>query len=509
MPPSDHFESGELKFDGGLWSVSDYLVPPNGAVQMYDCYPQKAGGLRAWARMQTRSTSGVGATEEPVGFFARGGVQNRVGSGTSTDFYLATGTTGSQVKLYRWDETVDPDPTSWTLLRTFTAGTGKGKTYWQVFTPSVSGSPIAVYMSHDNSGSSEQGLWRIRYSDGVVTQITSHNGIRAFVIHQDRLLYGTTEQSGTRLRYSNAGSETFDAANTLDVLPDWNLADNAFARSYVGELLLGKEGAPVTIVQADINDPSVQVRSDAAAPGIHQVVTETAEGVVFVAYRDGYYEMQAGFEVTPLDDQINPDDIAGSSALKTGTLSGLPVHVVYAPPWIVTPSGHIFDTRTRVWFRTSEWGPGQSRAICKILNYDKHAGEHRVYALTNVAPFEILYFDPDEGQMARKSSYTYKSPQLRRPDGRRMRIREVHLPIKSFNTGSRVDVTVNGVTRRITGISSGTQVLRFPFVEEAEYLDVTIVPDSLSASVEAPAIEAGVLKTQPGHLYAPETVTTV
>lgn len=506
---NDHITYEDLTFDGGLWTVGDYLVPKNAAAELTDCYPQQGGGLRAWMKPTLRSREGIDADEAPVAFIGRSGVPNRTGSGSSTDFYLATHKPStSQIKLYRWDETEQAAPyTEWLLLKSFGVGNGVGKVYFHIFDPTAT--PTAVYLTHDNPGSVDQGLWRVAYSNGAMTKLTTHNGIRAFTVHQERMLYGTTESNGTRLRYSDPASETFDAANFLDVLPDYDLSDNAWVKTFFGELLIGKEGAPLTLVQGDINDPTTRIMADAHPPAIHQLITEMTEGIVYLAFKDGYILTRTGVELMPLSKQLDPITVAGTAATRgTGVTSDIPVVTsTFASPFLITPSGHIMDTRTKAWFRTSHWN--DARPIGKVMYYDRHRDEHKVYVLTDEVDFDILEWNPDEGNMDRNRSYTYRSAPLRHPSGRQMCVREVQIPVKVNSSGARVDVTVNGVTRRIAGIAAGNQKLRFPFMEEAEYVDVLVEVDSGSNSVEAPIIETIQPGGYAGHLVAPDTVSTV
>lgn len=500
---TDHFEWNEIDFGQGLWSTSgNFLMPQGAAQELTDCYVQQSGGLRAFARLVTRSRTGIPSDHFPVAIFARGGIDNRVGTGKSTDYYILTyKDSTSEGFLYRWDETADPDPTSWTLLKTFAASTGVP--VLANFIPYLNSSDgtFHVYMNYTASGSADQGLWRIRYSDGNVSQVTTHSGIRAFTSHQDRLIYGTTESQGTRLRYSDPGTHTFAAASFIDVFPNTNLAGHVWAKSFMGELMLGKEGAPITLAQGDITDPSVQLLSDAHYSATIQGVTEVDDGLAFAARDDGIYVTRSGVEVTGISQMLDTDELGA----QTGSNSGGSGNLVYAAPFLYTPSGHVWDSRTKVWFRTSHWGLG-ALPLGKAMTHDRATFESELLVCTDEEDFDIVEVNTEEGTLLRNRTFTYLSPPLRHPSGRLLVVREVQVVLDPQASGASCVVTVNGQTRTITGVSSSRQAIRFPFNEVNEVLDIKVVPDSGSASVEAPQIEAVRVGTLAGHLIPADSV---
>lgn len=507
---NEPFDWVELDFTGGLWTVGDYVVPPKGAAVMQDCYPLPTGGLRAWTKPTTHSRAGISDKHHPLAIFSRGGISLRSGApGAGTDFYLMTARADlNQAFLWRWDKSDDvTPPTQWELLRSFATGAGKpGRTEFAIFQPTGSG--LAVYLTFGQNGSPDEGLWKIDYATGTLTQKKAAPAPRALVAHQDRLLFGEFASGGTRLWFTNPGSDTVGAANFLDVVPDLDLSANVFAVSFFGELLLGKRGAPLTLVQGDITDPTVRLMSSAHHPASFQGVAETDDGIVFAAVNDGYYVTRTGVEVQPYSAQLDSNKIVGKTAL-VGTLTNNAGSPVFASPFFITPTGHIQDVRSHSWFRTSEFGGGSLlRPRAHAMTFEKHVGEFEVHLATDEEDFEILVFSASESQMTRRHRYEYQSPLLRHPSGRRLAIREVQIPCRTFGVASRVTVIINGVSRRIDAIPAGRQVLRFPFMEENEYLDIYVIASSTNTVVEAPIIETIRLGTQAGHLLAPESPTT-
>lgn len=506
---NDHFEWAELDFDGGLWSVGGYIIPPNGAAVMTDCYPLPTGGLRAWAKATTRTRAGIPDTHIPLAIFSRGGIGLRSGAeGSGTDFYLATKRDDiDRGYLWRWDESDDVTPyTAWELLRTFDAGSGSvGLAQFCIFQPS--GGELAVYMTYAQNGSDDEGLWRIDYDDGAMSHIKHTPSPRALTTHQDRIVWGEFASGGTRIWYTDPGDDTVDPANFNDVVPDLDLSANVWAKSFFGELLLGKRGAPLTLVQGDITDPVVRLMSNTHHPTSIQGVSELPEGITYAALNDGYFVTQTGVQVDPLSPQIDPAKIAGRSAL-IGSISTNAGQTIFASPFFLTPTGHIYDYRTKSWFRTSEWGGAGTRPRAKAMNFEKHADEMDVHLAPEEEDFEILEFSASESQMERKDRYTYQGPPLRHPSGRRLVMREVQIPCRIHSDGARMEVTVNGTTRVIDDLDGGRDILRFPFMEESEYLDVTVRAFSGDADVEAPTLETIRLGTQPGHLMRPDTVSS-
>jgi len=101
----------------------------------------------------------------------------------------------------------------------------------------------------------------------------------------------------------------------------------------------------------------------------------------------------------------------------------------------------------------------------------------------------ILTLPVEERSSARAESYRIKTAPLQAGSGRQAVIREVEVMVKSFHASSTVAVTINGSTQTSAAIPVGTNVVRFPFNQRGEYLDVQIAPASNASGYEAPVLE--------------------
>lgn len=494
-----HFEYVELDWSGGLYSAGDWNVPPNAAAEMLDCYPLPSGGLRAFTRGTTMARTNIGAEQEPISIYIRAGIGFRSGAvGEEIDVYLLTWDPSTKVpKLWRWDFTDDvTPPTGWELIKTFAAGTSTNIRGWFtsfVVTPSYD---VHVYLLLSHAGNADQGLWRIQYSDGSVTEIGSgYSQGRGLLVHQDRLLFGTGEANQTRLWYSDPGSETIDPASFIDVLPGYPFAANSFLRSYVGELLIGKMGAPFVLLQGDITDPIARTQAEAQPTGsTTQEVCETEVGVVYGARRSGFWLTRTGAEMQHLSPQLH-DNWSEDHMIRK----------VYNAPYLWTSGAFILDTRTNAWFRSSLWQNTGARA----MTVDRF-GQPEVFICTQEPNFTIYRLLAHDRDMVRNRTFTYRSFPMRHPTGKLLVIREVQIIQKGVTgTDNNWTVTVGSQdgtqVRTLAGTGTSRESLRFVFDCVGEVLDVKVVPDSGNASREAPIIEAVRVGTLAGHNITAES----
>lgn len=505
-----HYERVEISdFTPGIVTAGEWLVPAKGSAEMLDCYPQIGGGLRAWTSFAEFSKAGIGASEFPFGFYARGAIPVRSGAALdATDLYIITyNSSDGKPRLYRWDNTNDAaPPAAWTLIKTFAASTAPGSPpSLASFQPYVVAGTTHVYLILKYVSGTDQGLWRIRYSDGALTQITTHANPRCLVAHQDRLLYGHGSSEGSRLVWNDPNTETFGAASFIDVLPYYRLTSNSLIKSFVGDLLIGKTGAPWTLVQGPITDPTVRTMLDAAYPVVIQAAAETPDGLAYSTFRDGQFLTSSGSESKKLTDQLLATDVAGDGLLATSADAGVNS---YASHFLTTPSGYIWDRTTESWFRTSHWGAGGAQTEGKYQTYDAQQDNQILYVVTRGTAFKIFYSRLAEGSFTRKRAYTWRSAPLRDPNGRQITIREIDITLKSYLNGATATITVGNTTHPVagtqvsaaTGIAAGRQQIHRQFEAIGEVLDVQVVVDSGADGTEAPSIEAIGISSLPGHL---------
>lgn len=479
-------------FTDGLWTAPDWMVPQKAATRMDDCYAEPSGGLRAGPKFGTFPTDGIPSTAYPLGFYIRSGIPLRDGSPTDdSDRYLMVyDTADNSPKLFRWDSTVSPEPTSWSLIKTFQATTA-GQSLSQFVAYVISGT-IHVYVSL--WAGPDAGLWRIRYSDGAVTQITTHANIRALTTHQDRIVYGHAEAEGTRLVWNDPGTETFASDNFLEILPFYNQADNMWAKSYTEHLIVAKQGAPMALVQGNIDDATVRILQGAHVAGEIQGVAETPDGVAFIAWRDGIYLTFTGSEVEPISEQILASEIADNLRTNDGSLG----QFAFTNDWLYLPSGHVWDYRTNAWFKTTAWGQGGVPG--KFMQVDEAPDHKTLFVVPSEQGFSVFTAPTTPGRFDRMDTYSWRSAPMRHPSGRRLVVREVQVVLKPFTSGASCTVTVNGQPRTVTNIPAGSQKVSFIFHETSEVQNVLVQPNSGNTSVEAPAIIAVRVGTLAGRL---------
>ena len=508
MPVNRHLEFAEIAdFTPGYFSVGEWLMPVNGSQEMKDCRPDPGGGLRAATKPTSFSTSGIPSTAKVVGIYSRGGIALQSGAaGDDSDRYLAVyDSADNQVKIYRWNGTLTSVPTSWTLViahntpaatatpnpvifDTFVDSTGSYHTVWTLAHTARNTAFPTV-----NQG---DGLFSLQFSyqagqgnsaaDDLAPPVTATRSVvqrvagfcTGVAVQDDRIITAIGGRFTTLYWSASQSITSWPAANFLVVQASRQgsvvMGITAFAP---GDLLIATRFAAWTMVQGAITDPVVRTMSD-SRPATHiQKMPFTTTGLAFVSQKVGIVVTGNGEKFLDISTQINPGlwvNAANNGDVGAG-------EVAYAGDFLYAPHGLIFDDRTQGWHRSSVLtGSGDHYHSWADLSY------RQVFAATGGTSFGLYVFDV--GEATRWNTYTWKSAPLRRPDNRRMRIREVQLVLKAYDAASVV-VTVNGTSVSRT-LTSGRQTVSFMFDEIAEVLDVQVVPTAASSAVEAPAIEA-------------------
>ena len=482
MPVDTHLKWSEIRdFTGGYWEVNSQLIPPNGAQTMQDCYPVKEGGLRAWFKPTTFTTTGIDsvADETPKALFAHERLTNRSGNGTGTDYYLITyARAATTVKVYRMDGT--NAAVVWTKIKTHAAGLEPTSPVICCNYVLSSGERYFVY-ALGAAGSGDNGVWRVKYSDGTLAQLQA-NQQTLVANYQSRLITGGA-QSAT-LRFTDVGLDTNLASNSAPVdIGEGIEWISGLATFSPGDLMVFKSGAPIYLVEGDLTSYTVRQMSGAHIRGGSPV--RGPDGIIYLSGGDGVYTTPDGSQVFPMSKQIKPNTIGGPMCFQGHFL-------------MTGQAGMILDTDTGAWFKTS-FVTASATTNTPIYRMVQTPGF--LWSDPVVAGMTINLFTVNDGLTdSRAESYTWKSAPIRDDMGRQMEIRAVQVYARSFNGAtSTVAVTVNGVTQTLACDSSGRGGLTFYFLARKEELDIQVVAASNGSGVEAPMIEVVRFAGQPGH----------
>lgn len=500
MPVNNNLEWTTIQdFAPGVYTVGEWLIPANAAQQMDNCYPQPGGGLRAWFKQDSITTTGITdiSRERVLGIYTRGGIPLRSGAAQAgpdryllTYYYNSGATPGqkAQPRLYRMD-TTNGDTTWSQILQTgptgFAYATGDNNspeigsfTFFRTLTGAPNDQYVIMTLRYNGSDAT---IWKLNYNPAGSAQVaekvaTDIQRVGPIEVYQARLLMG---QGGSvnpeRLWYTNPGNLSIDGY--IDVEPSQNLPGlTTLSAQPPSALLVGKQGAPWVSLQGEITDPVTYQ----LAPGrstLYQIqdMAATPYGEAFIE-PTGALMLTDGRTFNNISEQLagstwpqNITDVVGSG------------NSVYVNDFLFAPQGMVFDFRTRSWFK-------QTAMVGSLKSGDPYFRQ----LLGNTQDgtnFGIGQITPYDGT-ARVSSYTWKSAPFRRDDGRQACIREVQVFFESYAANSQITVTVGGVTQTQTGIPVGKSMRSFLFKAQGAILDVTVTPAHTAGTSEAPSIEA-------------------
>lgn len=487
MPVDSHLEWTEIRdFTPGYWESGDQLMPPNAAQVMTDCFPVKQGGLRAWFKPATFTTSGVDSTtdEIPLGLFAHEHLINRSGSGTGTDWYLVTWAQAAAVtKVYRMDQTAAGPPTTWTKIKTHITGLQPTQPINVCNYVLTDGTRYFVYGLGAGDGA-DSGIWIVKYSDGSLTHLLSSQ--QSLVAnYQSRLIVASTA-SGLGvgvIQFTDPGLLTNILTNSAPVDVSEGLQDiSGFGTFSPGDLMVFKSGAPIYLVEGDLTNYVVRQMNGSVPGGTKPA--RGPQGLIFNA-AGRIFTSPDGSQVFPLSEQISTASTGGQLCFHDHWL------------WLGR-NGLVMDTDTGAFFKTSQIsnstrGPAQPVVV-----------DDGFWFADSASPFTLWTVTTSDGATTgRCESYTWKSAPIRHETGRQVEIRAVEIYARSRNGAtSTVAVTVNGTTQTVN-CDTTRGAMMFYFKQRGEILDVQVVSASNASGVEAPMIEVVRVGAQGGHLLRP------
>lgn len=492
MPSSKHLEWADIAdFTPGYFSVGDWLMPANGSQEMVDCRPDLGGGLRAAMKPTVFSTSGL-ASGKVAGIYTH--IMPSPTWGAASDRYIAIAT-GTQTKIYRWNDTLATRPTSWTLIAT-TDGDNGNMVFFDTFIDS-GGFTHVVWTIGQATATTDNGLYGLQFSyqagQGVsAIDDTGATAVRSVIQHytgyvttlavqDDIIIIATPSIHAYILRWCASQDLTsWPAANNLPVQASRDGSSICSITPFApGDLLIGTGESAWTMVQGGIADPVVRTMSAEQTLTTTQKVVQTPAGLAFVAEHGGVYATGDGNSFEELSEQIDPQTWPGS---QSGFGAIGPGSVTFGGSYLLAPHGLFFDFRTKGWHRSSVLVPSAKDHF--IAHYDKF--NHEFFVAAGTSSPSLYLFGTNED--SRCSTFTWKSASFHHPSGRQIRMREVQIFCKTYDTGSSIAVTINGTTKTVSPTTAGRQQLDFLFDEANEVLDVQVVSTAASTG-EAPSIE--------------------
>lgn len=481
MPVDNHLKWSEIRdFSAGLWTVNSQMMPAGGAQTMSDCFPAPSGGLKAWFKATTFTTTGIGSVtlESPRMLFAH---ENVDGAGNN-DYYLLTyKASDTKLRLYELNE--QKGDVAWTQIKLFAAGNDPGFINATAYVDSLAN--LYMMFGIGAGGGADSGVWGATYTPGSTATVFKQSTIAMdFVFNYQSRICGV---KGANIYYSDVGSIANMTTNIAPVDIDEGQPNIMFVATFSpGDLLVFKEGAPIYLVEGDLTSYTVRQMNGSkpvqiGGPG----VVRGPMGVMFRVGTDGIYETPDGSMLNPLSKAIS----------NRSWQSRAPI--LWQNHWLMAMgNGLVLDYDSKAWFTysgiTSGLGVG-----CKLPRLGGFM------FVDNASSFTINKIIPQDGRTDnRAESYTWKSAPIRDESGRQMEIRAVQVYAHAYNGSpatSTIAVTVNGVTQTLAVDSSARGGLTYYFLARKEELDVQIVAASNESGVPAPDIDVVRFAGQPGH----------
>lgn len=496
-------------FTPGLWeetaAYNKFATPVNAFRILDDYMPLKGGGLRPSPLASTISLSGVGASEEIFGVFARGGIA-RTGAGTnaliSTDIVLVTfKDSDSKFRIYRLDGTVITP--AWSLRFTSAACSDNFHTPVQ-FAYFQDTSGVMWYLMSIEVNGAVRGLYSMRLdltvasntgNDGLVAKISGDYG--PLCISQARVLVGVGggegaggAVAGNTVDYSDVGLTTFSGAThgSLSVTPN-RVGSGLASISSVepSDLLIAKIGAPWVEVNGDIASAGTPVREmgdDHHPRAARQQLPKTPNGVCFIEGSGRVFETD-GRSFRPLTNQISTRSQSwANNMVAAGTLGFLDDRL-FIPGRTGDTTGYVFDFQSGSVFRTTGINPvfnwlDAYNSTMYCANHDPAAQSLVTYRFTggNLCPTGVIQTVPFADK-----------------NGRNIDIREVQMfVLTNASTEFKVeliDETGASVVARYAVVASAKRTMfkvQFP-ATKSRYLSVKVTPRTYDGSSEAPTFE--------------------
>lgn len=479
MPTDRHLEYIEIPdFSPGLHDAgSTFLVPSTGWRKMEDCRPEPSGGLRAaFKPTEEWDLSTISSTVRSHCEILA------VMEITSSERYIwlrydnAADTTDDpsgtyDVRIYWWNGT------TWDQLAdpiAYLVGDTKPRAIMaDTFTDVFNIENVEFIIDSPNADA--QGLWVFARNSSAAPSNTYSGAVSVMAVNDDRILINN---GGRTLFFSDSlDAGSIETADFLVIQGSrFNSAITGILPISPSDIMIGTNGAVWSRVQGDIaSSPTVRGLSDAHPCTTPQQLHLSDAGVPFIEDSRGIYVTGDGSQFECISTQLDGNHFQTDADLRTvGS-------IVNCGTFLFAPGGYVFDLRTKSWFTLSDINVADTGFVSF-----GHRQNGRVIVATKGTSPHIYSYDTDESHLAH--TWTARTAPIRSTDGRRVRIRQVEVPLLANHDGDTLAVTVNGHTLTHTlEAGRGTEV--FYFNQESEMLDVTITATANTVNQEAPMIE--------------------
>jgi hypothetical protein len=366
------------------------------------------------------------------------------------------------------------------------------------------------------------GLYEVNPSNGALTEVDNDvfsmgNGVTE---HQSRLVSG----HGDTVRFSGPGVTGWDSSTVPDptagyIRPNPSGAldvndEKVYDGPWVvwmlsvppGDFIIATRDGRIYNVQGDLADPAGLREMARIATAVSHGPVNTPFGVFFINPNVGVtkFGLDGGLEPVSLD-------ILPSTWTLRHPRLGLG-QLAYSGDYLFAPNQHdteehrngalVYDFRTNAWFTSTH------ALDHRIRNpkFMEASADHRsagIWVLSGESPnalansadfaFNVLTGNSTDQDIGvpeqRNATWEWESAPFRDPEGGRVDIHQVRIPVYAWNDSSTMSVTVGERTHTIQ-LDEGRDVLVFSTRERDEFLTVRILSESNDPEVEAPMIES-------------------
>lgn len=458
-------------FTGGLWSRgNDRECPGNGLLECTDAYPLPAGGIRAFARFQPMTQTGIGSGADATGGSVPFGIYSHPGVFATTTIYMtefqvnAGGAGVHTLKMMSLSGENDAALISgtWSAAKTITGITNVSAGI-KTTTLRNETDYYKAYFDLACLPSSLSGVYRFN-STGSTLAFNS-NAPHGLISNQARLMFITHETTvlgvPNQIQYTNVSTDAAPSTVTNFVTPlsEASLPIQWIVASAPSDLLGLKLGRGIFNIQGDITAAGSRVIRELSFDQNCSVMfpVTTNIGLAFHVENSGIFLWNGG-EVLPLSGAIL-GDVFGSAEMAAPNWSGISFNYrgqLAVGEDFLYAGQYVMDLRTRAWFKMSgmDYGTPTLGGMPAYAMIDQ--SNHRVYIanygrfLNTGSPRQVLWWsNENEEDWTRSNTFSVTLPLIELAT-RQVDLRGVEIFGQGFGTGGSwtVSTTVGGVSKQ-------------------------------------------------------------